>query len=138
MGEVKKEWLSSYIILFCLFLMHGVLHFMSHMHIHEVEVLHRMHPVISIVIILELFFVITKSSRSNVHKVSACDNQSALIYRGILLDVSMESCTTTIDGSVRIPLYQPIEGWAPEKILRRAGFAAFGIDGTGTGFPTKT
>lgn len=44
----------------------------------------------------------------------------------------MESCDTTIDGSVRIPLYQPIEGWGPGKILRRAGFAAFGIDGTGT------
>lgn len=51
--------------------------------------------------------------------------------RAVLLDVSMETCPKTIDGSVRIPLYQPIDGWSVPKILRRAGFAAFGVDGTG-------
>lgn len=51
--------------------------------------------------------------------------------RAVLLDVSMEDCPKTIEGSVRIALYQPITGWSIPQIARRAGFAAFGVDGTG-------
>ncbi|GMH43867.1 hypothetical protein BSKO_11801 [Bryopsis sp. KO-2023] len=48
----------------------------------------------------------------------------------ILLDVSMANSSMKVDGSVQIPLYQPIEGWSIPKTMRRAGFAAFGVEGT--------
>lgn len=32
-----------------------------------------------------------------------------------------------IQGSINVPLYQPIEGWEQRKILRRLGFALFGV-----------
>lgn len=32
-----------------------------------------------------------------------------------------------IEGSNSVPLYQPIEGWAPQQVLRKAGFAFFGV-----------
>ena len=35
------------------------------------------------------------------------------------------------EGSVSVPLYQPIQNWDFPSILRRLGFAFFGIYGTG-------
>eukprot|EP01025_Chloroclados_australasicus_P049091 TRINITY_DN557_c0_g2_i2.p1 TRINITY_DN557_c0_g2~~TRINITY_DN557_c0_g2_i2.p1 ORF type:complete len:241 (+),score=18.72 TRINITY_DN557_c0_g2_i2:63-785(+) len=32
-----------------------------------------------------------------------------------------------IENSINVPLFQPIEGWTPWKIARRAGFALFGV-----------
>lgn len=32
-----------------------------------------------------------------------------------------------IGGSVNVPLYQPIDGWSPFNIARRAGYLAFGV-----------
>lgn len=32
-----------------------------------------------------------------------------------------------IQGSINLPLYQPIEGWEQRKVLRRLGFALFGV-----------
>lgn len=32
-----------------------------------------------------------------------------------------------IAGTVNVPLYQPIAGWSPQQILRRAGYAFFGV-----------
>lgn len=32
-----------------------------------------------------------------------------------------------IEDSVNVPLYQPIEGWTPFNIARRAGYLAFGV-----------
>eukprot|EP01024_Parvocaulis_polyphysoides_P057457 TRINITY_DN61173_c0_g1_i1.p1 TRINITY_DN61173_c0_g1~~TRINITY_DN61173_c0_g1_i1.p1 ORF type:complete len:253 (-),score=34.46 TRINITY_DN61173_c0_g1_i1:216-944(-) len=32
-----------------------------------------------------------------------------------------------IENTVNVPLFQPIEGWTPWKIARRAGFALFGV-----------
>lgn len=32
-----------------------------------------------------------------------------------------------IKGSINVPFFQPIEGWSAWKVLRRAGFAFFGV-----------
>ena len=34
-------------------------------------------------------------------------------------------------STLNVPLYKPIEGWGPAATIRRAGFAFFGIYGTG-------
>eukprot|EP00667_Euglena_gracilis_P014061 EG_transcript_14553 len=36
----------------------------------------------------------------------------------------------SIPGSVNVPLFQPIDGWAPFKTLRRIQFALFAVEGT--------
>lgn len=38
--------------------------------------------------------------------------------------------TSSIPGSINIPLFQPITGWTPFKIARRVQFGFFGIPGT--------
>lgn len=30
-------------------------------------------------------------------------------------------------GSLNVPIYQPIAGWSPQQIARRAGYAFFGV-----------
>eukprot|EP01023_Acetabularia_acetabulum_P028400 TRINITY_DN2682_c0_g2_i3.p1 TRINITY_DN2682_c0_g2~~TRINITY_DN2682_c0_g2_i3.p1 ORF type:complete len:238 (+),score=31.28 TRINITY_DN2682_c0_g2_i3:79-792(+) len=32
-----------------------------------------------------------------------------------------------IENSINVPLFQPIQGWTPWKVARRAGFALFGV-----------
>ncbi len=52
--------------------------------------------------------------------------------RGILLDVRMERKYTQGHpvNAVNVPLYIPIQKWDIPSIIRRAGFAFFGIYGT--------
>ena len=53
--------------------------------------------------------------------------------RAVLLDVRLESAFArrALQGSINVPLYLPIQKWDLPSNIRRAGFAFFGIFGTG-------
>jgi hypothetical protein len=53
--------------------------------------------------------------------------------KAVLLDVRLASKYESghAEGSLSGPLYLPIQKWDAASIIRRAGFAFFGIYGTG-------
>lgn len=63
-----------------------------------------------------------------------------MLYSGqaILLDVRLGNKyeASHAAGSLSTPLYLPIQNWDIASIIRRAGFAFFGIYGTGTAIST--
>ncbi|KAL4419871.1 hypothetical protein ABPG75_006969 [Micractinium tetrahymenae] len=70
--------------------------------------------------------------KSGVSFVTA-DAVEAALKRGTpVVDIrpSNEFSRGRIPGSVNCCFYQPIEGWSPEKIVRRVGFSFFGVYGT--------
>lgn len=77
--------------------------------------------------------LISKTLKKNGVSFVTADAVEAAIKRGTpVIDVrpSNEFRRGRIPGSTNCCFYQPIEGWSPDKIIRRAGFAFFGVYGT--------
>ncbi|KAL4430353.1 hypothetical protein ABPG77_002159 [Micractinium sp. CCAP 211/92] len=77
--------------------------------------------------------LISKTLKKNGVSFVTADAVEAAIKRGTpVIDIrpSNEFQRGRIPGSVNCCFYQPIEGWSPDKIIRRAGFAFFGVYGT--------
>lgn len=68
-----------------------------------------------------------------------CSLLLLVLYSGqaILVDVRLGNKyeASHAAGSLSTPLYLPIQKWDIASIIRRAGFAFFGIYGTGMGDP---
>lgn len=47
-----------------------------------------------------------------------------MVYRWVITRGDVQGF---IEGSVNVPLYQPIEGWDAYNIARRVGYLAFGV-----------
>ncbi|EIE24158.1 Rhodanese-like protein [Coccomyxa subellipsoidea C-169] len=64
-----------------------------------------------------------------VEGVSAHEVKFALEREVTLVDVRVPSefAKAHIPGAKNVPVYQSIRGWTPWKILRRTGFALFGV-----------
>lgn len=62
-------------------------------------------------------------------QVTPAQLEAALTSDTVVIDIRppAEYNAGFIQGSVNIPLYQPISGWEQRKVLRRLGFALFGV-----------
>lgn len=67
--------------------------------------------------------------RNNVTMVTPAQLEAALAAGTPIIDIrpAAEYAAGFIQGSVNVPLYQPIQGWEQRKVLRRIGFALFGV-----------
>mmetsp|Transcript_10499 Transcript_10499/g.28832 ORF Transcript_10499/g.28832 Transcript_10499/m.28832 type:complete len:247 (-) Transcript_10499:91-831(-) len=66
---------------------------------------------------------------SEVAPVTASDIEALKSSGAIIVDVrpANDFASGHIEGSVNVPLYQPITGWEPKQVLRKAAYAFFGV-----------
>ena len=71
----------------------------------------------------------TKLTENKVRSVLSSDIEGLKGRGAKIVDVRPETEYEAghIEGSVNVSLYQPITGWEPRQVLRKAGYAFFGI-----------